>query len=122
MSIYTTEVRFICETYAGYKESQGYDKVNEIVASAQSKIFELYPIFDESYRSVLNTKILRHYYTREICAETVGLWKLWLNNKMTSQINLQYQHTTLTTHCGEWRGSGCHHTMGCGNPCQEHHH
>ena len=82
MSIYTTEVRFICETYAGYKESQGYDKVNEIVANAQSKIFELYPIFDESYRSVLNTKILRHYYTREICAETVGLWKLWLNNKM----------------------------------------
>lgn len=82
MSKYTTEVRFICETYAGKTESEGFDKINEIVEAAQSQIFENYPIFDETYRNVLNTKILRHYYTREICAETVGLWKLWLNNRM----------------------------------------
>ena len=82
MSRFTTEVRFICEQYAGYTESQGYDKVDDIVEAAQSIIFEQYPIFDEAYRKPLNMKILRHYYTREICAETVGLWKLWLNNKM----------------------------------------
>lgn len=82
MSKYTTEVRYICESYAGFDESQGYDMVNEAIAAAKDQIFEEYPIFDEEYRSVLNTKILRHYYTREICAETVGLWKLWLNNKM----------------------------------------
>ncbi len=27
-------------------------------------------------------KILRHYYTREICCETVGRWKLFLSDKM----------------------------------------
>ena len=82
MSRFTTEVRFICETYAGETESKGYSDVNDIVEAAESQIFEQYPIFDEAYRKPLNMKILRHYYTREICAETVGLWKLWLNNKM----------------------------------------
>lgn len=82
MSKYTTEVRFICETYAGREESGSYADVDEIISESREQIFGEYPIFDEQYRPVLETKILRHYYTREICAETVGLWKLWLNNKM----------------------------------------
>ena len=83
MSKYTTEVRFICETEAGYAESQGYKKVDDILAIAVPKVFDFYyPIFDESYRRTLESKILKHYYTREICAETVGLWKLWLSAKM----------------------------------------
>lgn len=81
MSKYTTEVRFICETYAGLKESGNYP-VTQVVEAAAPLIFENFPIFDEAYRLPLEVKILRHFYTREICAETVGLWKLWLNNKM----------------------------------------
>ena len=82
MSKFTTEVRSICETYAGYTEPQGLGKVNEIVHETHNQIMGNYPIFDEAYRETLNTKIIKHYYTREICAETVGLWKLWLNNRM----------------------------------------
>lgn len=82
MSKYTTEVRYICEHEAGLAESAGYLSVDQIVEDAAPHIFEEYPIFDEEYRIILNKKILRHYYTREICAETVGLWKLWLNNRM----------------------------------------
>ena len=83
MSKYTTEVRFICETYAGLTESTGYAKVNEIIAKAIPKVFDFdFPIFDEEYRSVLQTKILKHYYTREIGEETVGLWKLRLNTRL----------------------------------------
>lgn len=83
MSKYTTELRFICETYAGYTESQGYSKVEEIIQKSRSQVFDFpYPIFDEAYRSVLETKIIRHFYTREICAETVGRWKLFLNAEM----------------------------------------
>lgn len=83
MSKYTTEVRFICEQYAGLKESQGYSNVDEIIQKALPKIFDFtFPIFDENYRNVLCTKIIKHYYTREIGCETVGLWKLWLNVKM----------------------------------------
>ena len=82
MSKYTTEVRFICETYAGLTESVGYDQIDDVIEDSYEQIFENFPIFDETYRKPLCKKILRHYYTREICAETVGLWKLWLNNKM----------------------------------------
>ena len=83
MSKYTTEVRYICETNAGLKESKGYDDVESIIANSRTKIFSFdYPIYDESYRSVLETKILKHFYTREIGFETVGLWKLKLDTKL----------------------------------------
>lgn len=83
MSKYTTEVRFICETASGLSESVGYSKVNEVIAKALPVVFDFdFPIFDEKYRSVLETKILKHYYTREIGAETVGLWKLWLDTRL----------------------------------------
>lgn len=42
----------------------------------------VYPFFDENYRKTLQEKILLTYYTREICEETVGLWKLRLLSKM----------------------------------------
>lgn len=83
MAKYTTQVRTICETLLGMEEREGYHNVNEIVSRVRGKIFDFeYPIFDENYRSVLETKILKHYYTREIGAETMGLWKLWLDTKL----------------------------------------
>lgn len=82
MSRFTTEVRYVCEFYAGMEESGDYTDVDNTVGLAQSHIFDNYPIFDESYREFLNKKILKHYYTREICEETIGLWKLRLSNKM----------------------------------------
>lgn len=83
MSKYTTEVRFICETATGLDTSEGYLKTADIIEKARPTIFDFdYPIFDEAYRPVLETKIIRHFYTREIAAETVGLWKLWLESRM----------------------------------------
>ena len=83
MSKYTTQVRFICETAAELEESVGYDRVNTIIAAALPKVFNFqFPIFDEAYREVLETKILKHYYTREIALESVGLWKLKLDTKL----------------------------------------
>lgn len=83
MSKYTTEVRYICETLAGLSESVGYADVEQVIKNCLPKVFDFnFPIFDESYRSVLETKILRHYYTREIGLETVGLWKLKLSTKL----------------------------------------
>ena len=83
MSKYTTEVRFICEHYAGLDESRGYDSIRDIIVNSRSKVFDFdYPIFDEAYRSVLETKILKHFYLREICAETVGAWKHFLDMRM----------------------------------------
>lgn len=83
MSKYTTQVRFICEQLTGYVQSVDYSDVDLVLRAAEPKIFDFdYPIFDEKYRHVLNTKILKHYYINEIGLETYALWKLRLNTKM----------------------------------------
>lgn len=84
LSKYTTEVRFICETCADLTESMGFNSVENVIDKSWNKIFCFFPIFDEKYRPVLCKKIIRHYYTREICCETVGRWKLFLSDKMNN--------------------------------------
>lgn len=98
MSKYTTEVRFICEQKAGLLESAGYSSVNNALSLSWNKIFTNFPIWDESYRSVLCQKILKHYYLREICCETVGVWLLWLEERMNyimPYYNQLYETTQL---------------------------
>lgn len=41
-----------------------------------------YPIWNSSYREILNQKILNHYYEDEIGFETANLFKFYLNNKL----------------------------------------
>ncbi len=83
MSKYTTELRYICEVNSGLKESVGYSDIDTILERSWNKIFSFnFPIFKESYRKELCIKILRHFYTREISEETVGLWKLRLQSRM----------------------------------------
>lgn len=100
MSKYTTEVRFICETEAGLTESVGYSKVDEVLDKSWDKIFDAgdWDMYDEEYRPILCKKILKHFYTREIGAETAGLWKLWLNQRMAEIMpyyNQLYKSTLL---------------------------
>lgn len=82
MSKYTTEVRYICE--ASINEANLEElSVDEIITRAMPHVFNFdFPIYDEEYRTTLCRKILKHYYTREIGVETVGLWKLRLNTKL----------------------------------------
>lgn len=95
MSKYTTEVRYICEVNSGLTEGN----VSQYIANSWQKIFDFdFPIWDENYRSVLCTKILKHYYTREIGLETVGLWKLKLETKLNEIMpyyNELYESTTF---------------------------
>lgn len=120
MGIYTTELRFICESLAGESASKGYNNVNSIIGESWDKIFDFdFPIFDEEYRSVLCQKILKHYYTREIGLETYGLWKLKLDSRMNEimpyynklynteslQFNPLYDVNYTKEHSGEGGGS-----------------
>lgn len=96
MSKYTTEVRFICEMASGFPvDNMSAYTPDQIVKAALPKIFDFsFPIYQESHRAELETKILKHYYTREIGAETVGLWKLWLNttlNEIMPKYNALYK-------------------------------
>lgn len=83
MAKYTTEVRSICESKAGYEEGKGGNNVDTVLGLSWDKIFTTNcHFFDDNYKPVLCKKILKHYYTREIGAETAGLWVLWMNTKL----------------------------------------
>ena len=41
-----------------------------------------YPIFDEGHRAILNNKIIRHYYFREICCDSPERFNFYLETKM----------------------------------------
>lgn len=80
MSRYTTELRWIVEQSLDdlnlSHDEQNWTQIWHQVGLAD------YPIFDESYRDVLNAKIVRHYYTREIAAETAGRWRMFVRDAM----------------------------------------
>ena len=83
MALYTTQVKTICESALGREYPAGFDEINEVLAQSAPLVFNFdFPIWDEAYRLTLETKILKHYYMREIGAETVGLWKLWLDERL----------------------------------------
>lgn len=81
MSKYTTEVRYICETYAGLTESAGFNSVDDVLDDSWDKVFTTGAEVYGNRKEDVCKKILKHYYTREIGAETVGLWKLWMNTR-----------------------------------------
>lgn len=99
ISKYTTEVRYICESYAGKTESVGFDSIYEVIALSWEKVFNFpFEVYDNNYRQVLCKKILMHYYTREIGFESVGLWKLKLQTKLNEIMpyyNKLYESTLL---------------------------
>lgn len=79
MSVYTTQLRFICEQYAGRTESADYKETPAVIAAARPKLFDFsYPLYDASYKGALETKIINHYYFREIGAETAAQFKFML--------------------------------------------
>lgn len=83
MSRYTTEFRYILQNEDWTDERLGLGE---------------YPIFDEEYRSNLNTKIKNHFYFDEIGSETPARFAQRLNNKMCNIMpyyNQLYKSTLL---------------------------
>lgn len=99
MAEFTMLVKNICESYAGFDKPQPYMNVGAVLERSYEKVFDFdFPLFDENYRSVLERKILLHFYTREIGLETVGLWKLKLMTKLNEMMpyyNQLYESAAL---------------------------
>ena len=100
MANYTTQVKSICEFYAGRDTSGSYADIDAIIAKARPKIFTAaYPMYEDGDRAALETKILKHYYFREIGMETVGVWKHFLNTRMMEIMPyyVDYMHQGLNS-------------------------
>ena len=119
MSMYTTELRYICETMTeepleNFDNLKGVRRIDAIIDSSKGNIFDFdYPIFDEAYRGILEKKIIRHYYTREIGAETFGLFQLYLSDKMNEIMpyyNQLYASELLSNNINPLTNSGYYQT------------
>lgn len=83
MAKYTTEVRTICESELGLIDHVGFNDMNDMIKKSAPLVFNFsFPMYDEAYRLTLECKILKHFYFREIASETVGQWKLWLDERL----------------------------------------
>ena len=84
MSNYTMELRHICEHYAGLTpEEIMFTSPDEIISAARTHVFDFeYPLYDADHKEELESKIISHYYLREIGAETPGMFKLFLSRTM----------------------------------------
>ena len=82
MSKYTTELRWVMEQALDdlglAHEESNWKQCWKVVG------LDDYPLYDETHRDALNTKIVRRYYTREIGAETVGRWRMFVRDAMHS--------------------------------------
>ena len=80
MSRYTTELRYPIEQRLNYLKLEHVEKnwpqVYDFLGLSD------YPIYDEAHRQVLNDKIIRRYYFREIGFETWNLFKWHLRAHM----------------------------------------
>lgn len=80
MSRYTTQLRWVVEQAL---DDLGVAHTEDNWHLIWDKVgLADYPIFDEGYRDTLNAKIVRHYYTREIGAETVARWRMFVRDAM----------------------------------------
>lgn len=80
MSSYTTQLRWIIEQKLDElklpHEEQHWKNAYAAIGLAD------YPIFAEEHREELNNRIIRHYYTREIGAETAGRFAMFMREAM----------------------------------------
>ena len=80
MSKYTTEVRWIVEETL---DELGLEHTEANWPKCWNALgLDDYPLFAEAHRDVLNAKIVRHFYTREICSETAGRWRMFVRDAM----------------------------------------
>jgi hypothetical protein len=77
---YTISVRWIVESYSQETPDITTDQK---IAIALPKIFNFdFPMYDESYRTTFEEKLIRHFYFHEINITSIGRWKFMLREKL----------------------------------------
>lgn len=93
MAQYTTSIRNLCQVLSNKEDYT--ESINAVVLEAAPKIFDFtFPFYDESKKIDWEVRFLKHFYMREISAETVSLFKLWLEDTL-NQIMPKYNKMYL---------------------------
>ena len=97
MSKYTMTIKDIVDDYSILSPEKDIDsKLDE----ARKYLFDFnYPVLDEATKKRIEIAILKHYYLREIAFETVGIFKIKLNDRLNlimSRYNALYEKQDLS--------------------------
>ena len=97
MSKYTIMIKDIVNSY---NDLDTLKKIDEKLEVARGYIFDFdYPVIDEVTKARIEKAILKHYYYREIAFETIGMFKIKLNDRLNlimSRYNSLYEKQDLT--------------------------
>lgn len=96
MSKYTITIKDIVNSYNDITDLK---KIDEKLEVARQYIFDFeYPVIDDTTKARIEKAILKHYYYREIAFETVGMFKIKLNDRLNlimSRYNALYKKQDL---------------------------
>lgn len=96
MSKYTITIKDIVNSYNDVTDLK---KIDEKLEVARKYIFDFeYPVIDDTTKERIEKAILKHYYYREIAFETVGMFKIKLNDRLNlimSRYNALYKKQDL---------------------------
>ncbi len=82
MSKYTIMVKDLVRDYSVSVDT-GLTDIDTKLDKAREYIFDFnYPVIDEATKKRIEIAILKHYYMREIAFESVGIWKIKLNDRL----------------------------------------
>lgn len=97
MASYTLTIREILTDLCIANDIKPSSKPNVLIKQSKDFLFDFdYPIFDDSYKNVLETKICKHFFMREIGLETYALFKFKLDvllNEIMPYHNQMYKST-----------------------------
>lgn len=97
MSKYTMTIKDMVDDYSVAISST---KIDDKLDKAREYIFDFdYPVIDEATKKRIEIAILKHYYLREIAFETIGIFKIKLNDRLNlimSRYNALYQKQDLS--------------------------
>lgn len=80
MSKYTMTIKDIVDDYSITSESRDIDSKLDV---ARGYLFDFnYPVIDDETKKRIEIAILKHYYLREIAFETIGIFKIKLNDRL----------------------------------------
>ena len=80
MSKYTITIKDIVNDYSIMSENKDLDSKLNV---ARSYLFDFnYPVIDNTTKQRIEIAILKHYYMREIAFESIGIFKIKLNDRL----------------------------------------
>lgn len=82
MADFTISVKTIVEMYSQFDQDFINFSVDQLISNALPNIFDFnFPFYDESKKEEWERRFIKHFYMYEIGLETIGLWKLMMENK-----------------------------------------